>query len=99
MIGKLSSNNSMDGFYLLATAVIDKAHIDYLTESEKGCRAIERFIRSQTFAIYTLGLNVDPEAVIDAWSEERRKHRAKFDGICSGVEHSRSEKGIHQATE
>ena len=98
MIGRLSSN-SMDGFYLLAAAVIDKAHIDYLTESEKGCRAIERFIRSQTFAIYTLGLNVDPEAVIDAWSEERRKHRAKFDGICSGVEHPRSEKRVYPAEE
>lgn len=60
-----------DGVLLLCAAVIEKAHQDYVTGPEIGLRSIEKFVRSELFTLYSMGINQDPETVLRIWNQER----------------------------
>lgn len=62
-----------NGICLLCAAVIDKARQDYVTGPDCNLQALEKFVRSDLFQLYSMGLNPDPETVLHVWSEERRE--------------------------
>lgn len=67
-----------DGLRLLCAAVIDKARQDYIMGPECNLPAIEKFVRSPLFQIYSLGISPDPSAVLDEWARERSDYRAEL---------------------
>lgn len=60
-----------DGVLLLCAAVVDKAHQDYVTGPEIGLKSIEKFVRSDLFTLYSMGINPDPDTVLRIWDKER----------------------------
>ena len=66
------------GLKLLAAAVIGKAHEDYITGPDCNLAALEKFVRSDLFQLYSMGINPDPETVLRVWREERRDYRAEL---------------------
>ena len=66
------------GICLLCAAVIDKARQDYVTGPDCNLPELEKFVRSDLFQLYSMGLNPDPETVLRVWSEERREYRAEL---------------------
>lgn len=85
-----------DGLRLLCAAVIDKARQDYIMGPECNLPAIEKFVRSPLFQIYSLGISPDPSAVLDEWARERRIYRAELVRNGKRVEHKRTQTGIHK---
>ena len=63
-----------NGICLLCAAVIDKARQDYVTGPDCNLAALEKFVRSDLFQLYSMGINPDPETVLRVWREERREY-------------------------
>lgn len=68
---------SGEGLYNLCTAVIDKAHQDYITGTPNELYYLRQFIQGPLFRLYTLGVDADPEAVIQSWDRDRSDHIAQ----------------------
>lgn len=67
-----------NGICLLCAAVIDKARKDYVTGPDCNLQALEKFVRSDLFQLYSMGLNPDPDTLLRVWREERRDYRAEL---------------------
>lgn len=79
--------NDSIGCYRLCEAVINQARRDYITGTERECRALEHWVRSPAFGVFSLGAAADPEDVIHAWQKQRREHRdAKLVRVRNGME-------------
>lgn len=79
---------SGEGLYNLCTAVIDKAHQDYITGIPNELYYLRQFIRGPLFRLYTLGVDADPDAVIESWERDRRDYRAQLVRVRNRMEHS-----------
>lgn len=79
---------SGEGLYNLCAAVISKAHRDYITGTPNELYYLRQFIRGPLFRLYTLGVDADPDAVIQSWDRDRSDYRAKRLRICNRMEHS-----------
>ena len=66
-----------EGLLLLCAAVIEKAHQDYVTGPQIGLKSIEKFIRSDLFTLYSMGINPDPDTVLRIWAKERSEYRCQ----------------------
>ena len=77
---------SGEGLYNLCAAVIDKAHQDYITGTPNELYYLRQFIRGPLFRLYTLGVDADPEAVIQSWNRDRSDHIAQRLRICHRVD-------------
>lgn len=77
---------SGEGLYNLCTAVIDKAHQDYITGTPNELYYLRQFIRGPLFRLYTLGVDADPDAVIESWERDRSDYRAQRLRICHRVD-------------
>ena len=76
-----------NGCYRLCQAVIKQARMDYITGTDRDCEALEKWVRSKAFDVFSLGAHADPEDVIYAWREQRRRHRdAKLVRVRNGME-------------
>ena len=76
-----------NGCYRLCQAVIRMARMDYITGTDRDCEALEKWVRSKAFGVFSLGAHADPEDVIYAWREQRRKYRdAKLVRVRNGME-------------
>lgn len=62
---------SGEGLCNLCAAVIDKAHQDYITGTPNELYYLRQFIRGPLFRLYSLGVDADPEAVIQSWDRDR----------------------------
>ena len=69
---------SGEGLYNLCTGVISKAHQDYITGTPNELYYLRQFIRGPLFRLYTLGVDADPDAVIESWERDRRDYRAQL---------------------
>lgn len=69
---------SGEGLYNLCEAVISKAHQDYITGTPNELYYLRQFIRGPLFRLYTLGVDADPEAVIESWGRDRSDHIGKL---------------------
>lgn len=65
------------GVRLLAAAVISKAHEDYITGPDCNLAGLEKFVRSDLFQVYSLGINPDPDTVLSIWAKERSDYRCQ----------------------
>lgn len=79
---------SGEGLYNLCTAVIDKAHQDYITGTPNELYYLRQFIRGPLFRLYTLGVDADPDAVIESWERDRSDYRAQLVRVRNRMEHS-----------
>lgn len=79
---------SGEGLYNLCTAIIDKAHQDYITGTPNELYYLRQFIRGPLFRLYSLGVDADPEAVIQSWDRDRSDYRAQLVRVRNRVEHS-----------
>lgn len=79
---------SGEGLYNLCTAVISQAHQDYITGTPNELYYLRQFIRGPLFRLYTLGVDVDPDAVIQSWDRDRSDYRAQYLRICNRVDNS-----------
>lgn len=79
---------SGEGLYNLCTAVIDKAHQDYITGTPNELYYLRQFIRGPLFRLYTLGVDADPDAVIESWERDRSDYRAQRLRICNRMDHT-----------
>lgn len=77
---------SGEGLYNLCAAVIDKAHRDYITGTSNELYYLRQFIRGPLFRLYTLGVDADPDAVIESWERDRSDYRAQHLRICHRVD-------------
>lgn len=77
---------SGEGLYNLCAAVIDKAHQDYITGTPNELYYLRQFIRGPLFRLYTLGVDADPDAVIESWERDRSDYRAQHLRICHRVD-------------
>lgn len=77
---------SGEGLYKLCAAVIDKAHQDYITGTPNELYYLRQFIRGPLFRLYTLGVDADPDAVIESWERDRSDYRAQHLRICHRVD-------------
>ena len=76
-----------NGCYRLCQAVIKQARMDYITGTDRDCEALEKWVRSKAFGVFSLGAHADPEDVIYAWREQRRRYRdAKLVRVRNGME-------------
>ncbi len=76
-----------NGCYRLCQAVIRMARMDYITGTDRDCEALEKWVRSRAFGVFSLGAHADPEDVIFAWREQRRRYRdAKLVRVRNGME-------------
>ena len=76
-----------NGCYRLCQAVIRMARMDYITGTDRDCEALEKWVRSKAFGVFSLGAHADPEDVIYAWREQRRRYRdAKLVRVRNGME-------------
>lgn len=64
-----------NGCYRLCQAVINQARQDYITGTDRDCQALEKWVRSRAFGVFSLGAAADPEDVIFAWRKQRREHK------------------------
>ena len=80
-----------DALAKLCSAVITQARNDYLTGTEQELQSLRFFVRSDLFQLYTLGVNPDPEDVLNIWEEERRKYRAERIRIRNRVEREKTQ--------
>lgn len=70
-----------NGCRLLCAAIIEKAHNDYIFSSTDRERAsIIKFINSALFRLYTFGVDVEAQTVIDIWERERVEN-GKFNRV------------------
>lgn len=69
--------NDTAGCYRLCHAVITQARRDYITGTDRECRNLEKWVRSQAFGVFSLGAAADPEDVIYAWRKQRREYIAE----------------------
>lgn len=79
---------SGEGLYNLCTAVIDKAHQDYITGTPNELYYLRQFIRGPLFRLYTLGVDADSDAVIESWERDRSDYRAQLVRVRNRMEHS-----------
>lgn len=79
---------SGEGLYNLCTAVINKAHKDYITGTPNELYYLRQFIRGPLFRLYTLSVDADPEAVIQSWDRDRSDHIAQRLRVCNRMDHS-----------
>ena len=79
---------SDEGLYNLCTAVIEKAHQDYITGTPNELYYLRQFIRGPLFQLYSLGVDADPEAVIQSWDRDRSDYRAQLARVRNRMEHS-----------
>lgn len=79
---------SGEGLYNLCTAVISKAHQDYLTGTPNELYYLRQFIRGPLFRLYTLGVDADPDAVIESWERDRSDYRAQRLRICNRMDNT-----------
>lgn len=79
---------SGEGLYNLRTAVISKAHQDHITGTPNELYYLRQFIRGPLFRLYTLGVDADPDAVIESWDRDRSDYRAQLVRVCDRMEHS-----------
>lgn len=79
---------SGEGLYNLCTAVIEKAHQDYITGMPNELYYLRQFIRGPLFRLYTLGVDADPDAVIESWERDRSDYRAQLVRVRNRMEHS-----------
>lgn len=79
---------SGEGLYNLCTAVIRKAHQDYITGTPNELYYLRQFIRGPLFRLYTLGVDADPDAVIESWERDRSDYRAQLVRVRNRMEHS-----------
>lgn len=79
---------SGEGLYNLCAAVIDKAHQDYITGTPNELYYLQLFIRGPLFRLYTLGVDADPDAVIESWERDRSDYRAQLVRVRNRMEHS-----------
>ena len=79
---------SGEGLYNLCTAVISKAHQDYITGTPNELYYLRQFIRGPLFRLYTLGVDADPDAVIESWERDRSDHIARLVRVRDRMEHS-----------
>lgn len=77
-----------EGLYNLCAAVISKAHEDYITGTPNELSYLRQFIRGPLFRLYTLGVDADPDAVIQSWERDRSDHRAQLVRVRDRMEHS-----------
>ena len=77
---------SGEGLYNLCTAVISKARQDYITGTPNELYYLRQFIRGPLFRLYTLGVDADPDAVIESWERDRSEYRAQRLRICHRVD-------------
>lgn len=77
---------SGEGLYNLCAAVINKAHQDYITGTLNELYDLRQFIRGPLFRLYTLGIDADPDAVIESWERDRSDYRAQRLRICHGMD-------------
>ena len=76
-----------NGCYRLCQAVINQARQDYITGTDRDCQALEKWVRSRAFGVFSLGAAADPEDVIFAWRKQRREHKdAKLVRVRNGME-------------
>lgn len=64
-----------EGCYRLCQAVLRMARMDYITGTDRDCRALEHWVRSPAFGVFSLGAHADPDDVILAWRKMRRRHK------------------------
>lgn len=74
------------GLYNLCAAVISKAHQDYITGTANELYYLQQFIRGPLFRLYTLGVDADPDAVIESWERDRSDYRAQRLRICNRMD-------------
>lgn len=79
---------SGEGLYNLCTAVISKAHQDYITGTPNELYYLRQFIQGPLFRLYTLGVDADPDAVIESWERDRSDYRAQLVRVRNRMEHS-----------
>lgn len=79
---------SGEGLYNLCAAVISKAHEDYITGAPDELYDLRQFIRGPLFRLYTLGVDADPDAVIESWDRDRSDYRAQLVRVRDRMEHS-----------
>ena len=79
---------SGEGLYNLCTAVISKSHQDYITGTPNELYYLRQFIRGPLFRLYTLGVDADPDAVIESWERDRSDYRAQLVRVRDRMEHS-----------
>ena len=84
----MSKMTSKEGLYNLCAAVISKAHQDYITGTPNELHSLQQFVKGPLFRLYTLGVDAEPDAVIESWERDRREYRAKCLRICNRVDHS-----------
>ena len=74
------------GCYRLCMAVIKQARMDYITGNDRERTAIEHWIRSKAFAVFSLNAAADPDDVIYTWREMRRRYYAERLRVRNRVE-------------
>lgn len=79
---------SGEGLYKLCAAVISKAHQDYITGTPNELYDLRQFIRGPLFQLYTLGVDADPDAVIQSWDRDRGDYRAQRLRICNRMDNT-----------
>lgn len=77
-----------EGLYNLCTAVIHQAHQDYLTATPNELQSIHHFVKGPLFRLYTLGIDDEPDAVIESWERDRSDYRAQRLRVCNRMDHS-----------
>lgn len=84
----MNTKISGEGLYNLCTAVIDKAHQDYITGTPNELYYLRQFIRGPLFRLYSLGVDADPEAVIQSWDRDRSDHIAQRLRVCNRMDNT-----------
>lgn len=79
---------SGEGLCNLCAAVISKAHQDYITGTPNELYYLRQFIRGPLFRLYTLGVDADPDAVIESWERDRSDYRAQRLRICNRMDNT-----------
>ena len=84
----IKTSGNKEGLYRLCAAVIQKAHGDYITGTPNELYYLRQFIHGPLFKIYSLGVDADPDTVIESWERDRSEYRAKRLRICNRVDHT-----------
>jgi len=82
----IQTSGNKEGLYRLCEAVIKKAHEDYITGTPTEVYSIRQFIKGPLFRIYTLGVDAEPNTVIQSWEKDRSDHRAQRLRICNRMD-------------
>lgn len=82
----IKTSGNKEGFYRLCAAVIKKAHDDYITGTPNELYYLRQFIHGPLFKIYTLGVDAEPDTVIESWERDRSEYRAQRLRICNRMD-------------